>query len=360
MKRRPGSVTLAHSPYPMRLPHALFALLWAWSGSVAFGQSPDSVATVQLNPSRLSAHYIAIDFSEAQRDSIGDRSIEVILLVQSSGKAEFFDANNAPESWLLDSLRAATGRLPLFALPDSSAFRESDEYIYTLRFSYPIYRSLANPFYVGPGIYQAFRLEDFEYYEPSPERLDMLFGAVANQFIGSPARHLAFGGGMVMNVTYGDRKERAYGLYMNFYGNKLRRPYELVTSRELNEGPPTLAVGLQYGRFRGRWSLLGELGFAQHNVSKPLDANDTNWDNFQGASFGLVVGRDFPLGRGRVDNLYGSPVLIRGNVSARLGLRYNHYDHPEARGLMAELAVGYRIVTFGVERYKLKGEKSWE
>lgn len=344
----------------MRLPYYLFALLWAGTGLVAFGQTPDSTAAVPLNPSRLSAHYVAIDFTEGQRDIIGDRSIEVILLLQASGRAEFFDANNAAEPWLLDSLRAATARLPLFAPSDSIPFDGFDEYIYTLRFSYPTYRQVANPFYPGPGIYRTRRLEDFEYYEPSRERLDVLIGAVANQFIGAPARHLAFGGGMAMNVTYGDEQGRAYGLFMNVYGNKLRTPYDITTTRELNAAPPTLAVGLQYGRYREQWSVMGELGFVQQNVSVPLNDDDNDWDHFQGASLGVLLGRDFPLGPGRADNMYGSPVLTRGNLSARLGLRYHFYGHREARGLMAEIGLAYRLATFLVERYKLKDRAGWD
>ena len=344
----------------MRLPYHLIALLWACTGLVAYGQTPDSVATVPLNPSRLSAHYIGIDFSEAQRDVIGDRSIEVILLLQASGRAEFFDANNAAEPWLLDSLRAATARLPRFAPSDSIAFDGFDEYIYTLRFSYPTYRQVANPYYRSPVIYEAHRLADYEYYEPSRERLDVLFGAVANQFIGAPARHLAFGGGMAMNVTYGDERGRAYGLFMSIYGNKLRTPYDITTTRELNSAPPTLAVGLQYGRYREQWSVMGELGFVQQNVSTPLNDDDNDWDHFQGASLGVLLGRDFPLGPGRADDLYGSPVLTRGNLSARVGLRYNFYGHREARGLMAEIGLAYRLATFTVERYKLKAEQAWD
>ena len=69
----------------------------------------------------------------------------------------------------------------------------------------------------------------------------------------------------------------------------------------------------------------------------------------------------FPWGPGgRAENLYGSPVLTRGNLSARLGLRYHFYGHREARGLMAEIGLAYRIAVFTVERYKLKAEQAWD
>ncbi len=313
----------------------------------------DSLAVNSPSASRLAARYYGIEFTREQRDSLADREIELILLIDTAGRASLADVNYLSDPVIIDSLVRTTRTLPPFQREFLDG--EPREYVYTLRFSYPKYRAAAsNLFFLQGGEFYRVKLEDFEYLERSKQRLDILYAAQINQFVGSPAKHLAFGGGIKMDVAYTDRNSNAYGLFMSFYGNKLRKTYDVNSSREQNSGPPTLLVGVQYGRWMEQWLLQGELGFAQHNVSVPLNDSDRDWLRFQGASLGLVANRAFPLGPGTTGYTYGNPRVSAGHLNTHVALRYNLYDHASASGLMVEIGVGYRLTAFGVERYKLR------
>jgi len=305
-----------------------------------------------LSASRLAATYYDIEFSPAQRDSLGDEQIELIMMIDTGGRASLYATNNVTDPVIIDSLRQRTEALPLFtpAIFDGRVI----ESVYTLYFSFPNYRRTFSGTSDLAYEYRRYTLEDFDYLERSQERIDILFAGAVNQFIGRPSRFLSTGGGMKVDIIYTDPGARAYGLFMSFYGNHLRRPYPIVTTRELNPAPPTLLVGLLYGRYFDAWSMQGELGYAQQNLSPRLGDDDNDWLRASGASLGIVLSRSFALGPGRFDYLYGSPTVSAGHISLHCALRYQHYDLNEASGLMAEVGIGYRLSTFRVESFGLK------
>ncbi|MCP9235257.1 hypothetical protein [Lewinella sp. JB7] len=313
----------------------------------------DREAIAPYSASRMAATYFGIEFSRGQRDSLAGRPIELIMTVDTSGRAHLQETYNVTNPAIIDSLRQRTLTLPRFD-PAISAGRPR-ETLYILSLTYPTYSSVPLGSYqpMSASYYRPKR-EDFESLNRSVERFDMLVGGAVNQFIGKPSRYLAFGGGMRIDMAYVDQKARAYGLFMSVYGNKQRAPYPITTNRELNEAPPTLLVGLLYGRYLGDYLVQGEVGFAQQNLSPSLSDHDRDWLRNEGATLGLGVNRTFALGPGSFDYLYGSPTVSAGHINLHLSVHYQAYKLAEASGLMLELGVGYRWSMFGVESYVLK------
>jgi len=229
--------------------------------------------------------------------------------------------------------------------------------IYFLKLTFPTYKFTQHRYGILQGsAYNEAKLDDFEYLIESGQRFDMTIGGLANQFIGKPAQHLGFGGGMKIDLSYAGKNNLIYGLNMSFYGNKLKKDYPINSTREQLKGPPTLLVGLIFGKWYGQFNIQGEINIAIQNITEKIGENDPGWVQLNGWSPGLIV--NYPIKFGKSDPMYyyGAPSLLENDLNIHLGVRYIKLSLKEATGLMVELGFSYRMSLKGIKEYKLKDE----
>ncbi|MBK8444928.1 MAG: hypothetical protein IPL35_16635 [Sphingobacteriales bacterium] len=182
----------------------------------------------------------------------------------------------------------------------------------------------------------------------------MTAGGLMNQFIGNPSKHLALGGGMKIDIAYSGKNKLIYGINMNFYINKLKEKYPLNTTRQQFDAPPTLLVGLIFGKWFDKFNIQGELGPIIQNVTENLGEYDKDWVQLKGWTSGVVINYPIKLGKSKPQYYYGSPTLLEHNLNLHFGLRYIKLSLKEATGAMVELGLSYRITSKKVKEYKLK------
>lgn len=300
---------------------------------------------------QLAIHYYGIEFTKLQREQLKDKEIEFIFTIDVSGKSMLAEVNGITDPDIIDSLIRRTEYVEHFNPQIRNGIAE--EAIYFMQLRFPSYRMTA--FQYGMVFSEA-KLEDFEFIEKSGVRFDMLFGGLANQFIGTPSEYLSTGGGMKVDISVTDKRQLIYGFNMSFYGNRLKKDYPINSLRVQNSGPPTLLVGLIFGKWFDKFSLQGELNFAIQNVTPRIDENDRDWVQLRGWSPGLIINYPIKLGRESPLYYYGSPALISHRLNVHFGLRYVCLSLREASGIMTELGLSYRMGMEGIKSYKLKDE----
>lgn len=303
----------------------------------------------------LAVKYYGIDFNKEQRLLLKDQEVEFIFQIDERGNPNLSEVNGINNIAIIDSLKNKTRNIENFNPRIRNGVAEPS--IYFMQLVFPTYKMTKSSFELLRGsAYNEARLEDFEYIKKLNTRFDLIIGGMANQFIGKPANHLGFGGGMKIDMSFTDKKKYLYGLNMSFYGNKLKKEYPLNTNREQFSAPPTLLVGAIFGKWFNRINIQSEFNVAIQNITEKIGDNDPEWIQLKGWSPGIVVNYPIKLGRENPMYYYGSPTLFLNNLNLHFGLRYLFLSINEASGLMAELGISYRMTLKGVKEYKLKDE----
>lgn len=319
---------------------------------------------VPITAARLVSFYYDIDFDSTQRAYLADKEVELVYLIDTAGYAELTGINPDLPADIADSLHTRTTRLPRFSYRDTEPNQPPQEFLYGVMFDFPGYddRTAAprgNPapqrggYVNGMLLFNRAGPDDFVYLTRTTRRLGVAFGGHLAQPIGQRASYLATGGGMHIHIDYSDEKARTYGLLMTFDGNRRMEELPLTSSLAQGAAPPTLTVGLSYGRDIGPLLLRGELGLSQMNLTETVD---NEFVESSGWSVGLVADYLIPLGQGSSEFMYGSPTVSVGNLCPKLALRYYHLDVSELRGLSLEIGVNYRLIAYGVKDFKYRPE----
>jgi hypothetical protein len=287
---------------------------------------------------KLALVYYKIDFTKEQRKALQDKEIEFIYLIDPAGHATLEEINGVVEKAILDSLQQATSRLPRFYPRRVNGIAES---------------------FQQAASYQETAYEDFAYIHKSGARLDILFGGVANGFLGSPGKYLGPGGGMKIEIMGIGKKGIGGGLLMSFYGNKLRQNYPIDSDRAQNSAPPTMLVGFGLNKAlvkkeRREFNAQVEFNYAIQNITASLGENDKDWTQLKGFSPGLVGNYLIQVGKNKTAYYYGSPSIFCHYLNIHGAVRPVFFNLKEARGVMLELGLSYRLGTHFVDEYRLK------
>ena len=328
-------------------PLQVFILLLVFAAGTVCAQS----STATLSSARIAAHYYDIDFTPTQYEQLAGKEIELILVVDSFGRAELTGVNPDMTVDVQDSLYRRTLTLPRLYGEGAEAREES---MYTIWFTYPQRNQgrYVNPYWDGVAAYSKAQPEDFEYLELSKARLELSFGTNLVQPLAARNNYLHTGAGGGMEIGISDNKGRLYGLFMQIAGNKRKQDLPIATGGLTPlSAPLTLSVGALYGRYAGNWSIKASLGVGQTNLT---DGDPDEFLHTDGVTLGLRVDRLLYLGTGDPEYAYAEPMLARGSISPHLALRYFHASIPEFRGPSLEVGIAYRIQLFGVDRYKLR------
>ncbi len=301
----------------------------------------------------LALEYYKIDFTKAQRKRLKNVEIEFIYRIDEQGNPDLVDINGLTDRDLLDSLRSQTPKLPRFSPMLQGGIPAAS--IYTMLLVFPSYKQDVNQIATVSSLaYRKIKIEDFESIHKSGQRMDMILGGMLNQFTGNPARHLATGGGMKIDLLFTARNRLAYGLNMNIYGNQLKREYPLQITRKQLPAPPTLLVGASFGRSFGYADVHLQVSLAVQNITQNQGDSDPEWVQLKGWSPGLVVNFPIRLGKETFYDYYGSPSLFSNNLNFHLGLRPVFLSLREASGGMLEAGISYRMSFHMVDEYRLK------
>lgn len=302
---------------------------------------------------QLAIQYYGIEFTKEQRKEIKGVEIEFIFSIDEFGKPTLAEVNGVQNQDIVDSLRNKTMEVAPFypQIQDGQAVPS----IYFMKLTYPSYTYRPPSYeYMQGQVYNEAKLDDFEYIHESGRRFDMVIGGLVNQFIGSPAKHLNFGGGMKLDLGYAGKNKLIYGINMSIYSNKLKKDYPINSTREQLNAPPLVLVGLVFGKWFDKFSVQAEVNAGSQNITEKRTEDDPDWIQLKGWSPGLVVNYPIQLGANSPVYYYGSPTLINNSLNLHLGLRYVKLSLEEASGFMAEFGVSYRLSIRSVNEYKLK------
>ncbi|GHA61058.1 hypothetical protein [Pontibacter akesuensis] len=305
--------------------------------------------------SKVALPFYKINFSEAQKQLLQQKEIELVFFIDEEGLPTLEDIKGTTDAAILDSLRSAAANIPLFHPRTVNGVKESA--LYFLQFQLPVYEpAAAEERYVH---YKTRAHEDFEYIHKSGQRLDILMGAVANTFLGKPNEYLQPGGGMKLDMMFTGKKGFGGGMVMSFYGNKLKQPYPISSGREQNSAPPMLMLGVAANKAfaekeRTEFNAQLELAYAVQNVTPKLEYEDEDWVQLKGFSPGVVVNYLIKLGKDRASFYYGAPTLYNHYLNVHGAVRPVFFNLKEATGLMLEVGLSYRLGTHFVDEYRLK------
>lgn len=330
-------------------------LIAALSYSQVGPDTTSSPATPIGGIERLALRYYDIEFTPEQRKLIEGVKLELIFLVSDEGVATLESVNGVRNRAILDSLYSRDPFLPGFIPEIRKGIPKQS--LYFIQFIFPTYSLERADVYQQQLIfYKPPTLEDFESLEMSNQRLDIIFGGMANSFFGSAADYLSPGGGMKVEMSFTTENLMFYGFNMNFFGNKRIQDYDLSSPLPQFSHPPTLFLGATVGRWFGVYNLQLDLNYAIQNITERLEDDDSDWVQFRGFSPGVVLHRVLQLGKDRfqANSSYGRPIFVAHCLNFSLGLRYLKMSQNSASGFMAEVGVSYRLATKLIESYRLK------
>lgn len=328
-----------------------------FTGSRAYSQQeqPDAGPVPLGGHDKLALHYYKINFSREQQAILQEVEIEFIFSIDAEGVPTLEDIKGIEDEAILDSLHYTSQRLPQFQPMVQNGQPESS--FYFLKLQFPKYSYIEYPH--AMQLYRDLRYEDFEYIQKSGDRLDVLFGGLANAFLGSPADYLAMGGGMKVDVMYTGKQGIGGGLVMSFYGNKLKQEYPVNSPRQQNSAPPTLLMGLALNKIlhekeRREFHLQLELNYAVQNVTARLGEYDPDWVQLQGFSPGVVGNYLTKIGKDKTSHYYGAPTIYNHYLNIHGALRPVFFDLKEATGVMVEVGLAYRMGYHFISAYRVK------
>lgn len=303
----------------------------------------------------LAIKYYGIEFTKEQRSSLKDKEIEFIFQVDEKGKPTLSEINGITDLGIIDSLKNKTKEIADFNPRIRNGIPEPS--IYFMQLVFPTYRMTEQRLgFLQGAAYNEADFEDFEYINLDNSRIEVIFGALMNQFIGKPSNYLKVGGGMKTEVSYTGKKGYIYGLDMSIYGNKLKKDYPLNNTREQLASPSTILVGAVFGKWFNKINVQSEFHLAAQNVTEKEEGEDPEWIQLNGWSPGILVNYPIRIGKQKTMYYYGRPSVFENNLNLHFGLRYFFLSIPEASGIMAEIGVSYRMTIKGVNEYKLKDD----
>ena len=333
----------------------LLILFGIYNSNAQILDSLNQNASPKYGVNQLAIKYFGIEFTKEQRKEIENVEIEFIFSIDEDGNPTLSEINGVKNQEIIDSLKRKTNEIERFN-PQIRNGKPTPS-IYFMKLTFPAYKFNDSTYgFLQGSAYNEAKLEDFEYLNESGQRFDMTIGGLANQFIGKPSEYLGFGGGMKIDLAYAGKNNLIYGLNMSFYGNKLKKDYPINSTRDQFKAPPTLLVGLIFGKWFDNFNIQGEINFGVQNLTEKFDKNDNDWVQLKGWSPGLTINYPIKLGKSNPLYYYGAPSLYDNMLNFHFGIRYLKFSLKEATGFMTELGVSYRLSIKGVKEYKLKDD----
>ena len=259
-------------------------------------------------------------------------------------------AKGIDEPELLDSLAAATARLPYF----QPAVRDGVpvESVYGIYFTYPTQpgRGLTEQRRVGLFSNEYLSEEDLEDYEFSRTVFLLDYNLFFSQPFGKASKDLKAGGGL--DLVFGTRLNEKWGVGLGFgadFANQKRSFPEDALQREDNFLGSVYLSGvgdrLLHVSPRQEWVLRGELGYTSLNFQTGEDERPEAKLAFGGVQTGLSVHytRGFSHPTTAVRDVRGRAVTSGFSYKFFGGVRHRYFGDNSGTGFHIFLGAGFRI-----------------
>ena len=296
---------------------------------------------------RLALNYFGIEFTKEQRRELKTSELELIFLIESTGKSILEEINGIQDTHIIDSLVNRSNNILFNPKLENGIPKEA---LYFLKLEFPAYAPVFSTLdHANLYLFHKSEIEDFDFLEISSRRIDLMIGGLLNHFVGNPGSYLATGGGFKVDVSWAGDHHYLFGLSMSIYGNKLKKNYPLHTTRKQFDSPPTMLIGATFGKWispingERNFNLQIELNYSIQNLTENQVKNDPDWVQLRGFSPGVVLNYSKQIGRNRTSSFYGGPTLASNNLNFSLGIKPIFFNLSEATGLMIEFGIGYRL-----------------
>lgn len=308
---------------------------------------------------KLAKSFFSINFqNEEQRELMG-KHLELVFHIDQMGvptlEAVFGTDNNV----IRDSFLQKTEEIPLFIA--ARAGGDYTESMYALGLTYPSFQTVYQ--YLQKSNIHAFRkakMEDFEKLELKDSRFDLVFGGVVNTPAGSISNHLRSGGGLKLDFIFTGRNGWGGGLVATGHYNRLFNNFSIPSTVPNLKYPTTNMIGLS----ANKWMALGEklhglllqleLNYTYFLLTEKEEINDPESVVFKGFSPGLSVHFPIQIGQPTTSTLYYSPALVSHYINIHAAIRPLFLDFRQARGILFELGLSYRMGIIRVKSYEFK------
>jgi hypothetical protein len=318
--------------------------------------------TTEVSPaggiSKLAIHYYKIDFTKEQRTQLEQTELELIYSIDERGKPVLEKVNGISDPAIVDSLIRQTERVSFFNPQIVDGKPEASVYFMKLRFP-KYYSNVSIGFDDDIRQFRKARHDDFESIEYK-HSMDIVIGGMLNAYGGSAQEHLNTGGGMKVDMLFMGQKNWGGGFTMDFYGNKLKKPYPISSTRAQTKAPPTLLMGgfasKKINQRGGSNELIIQVdaNMALQNVVTRENNLDKDYVQFFGFSPGLVLHYNIAIGHEKPGLYYFQPVMVRNFINLNVALRPLFYENKAASGVMFEVGISWRLRTQFIDSYRFK------
>ena len=337
---------------------ALFAIVCWASVAVAQSEQPYTPPRPTVSAFDLALHYINLDWSDAQVDSLAENLIELTFYVDDVGEPFLQSARGFESPAIFAKLVAATGELIYFQPARRGEARTAGEFVFWMRFpraglgTYSAYEVYGSPLIYGPDSLA----ESFTLYRRA---LYLDLNLFYPGHLGEVGTYLGGGIGYDMGATFRWTNRLGAGLILGLEANDRHRdfPEDPIPGRD--EWSSGVFIGgrldyLAWSRGRSFLTLQPELAYGVLNAANRLEPEaETGWVQYRGAHAGLTINFSRRLGAYRPNlTLHPDETTARYHaLSAIAGLRYRYYGDKVGTGAYWFLGVGYR---FGRDDFRRK------
>jgi hypothetical protein len=313
--------------------------------------------------------YYRIDFTQEQLEYLRTHEAELIFSVSDKGKAVLEKVNDIDNRAVIDSMMRVSHQLPEF-FPKISNGRAVNA-VYFMKLAWPHYEQLLpqqqQPFqpmvpymmtpFLQPGPIHKKKLDEFESYTYL-YRYDMTFGGLTSSPMGNMANYSQGSGGIRFDCMFFGSKGWGGGFSTFFISNRRIRPYPGTSLSSLSSRMPSTFFSFNVGKVLERKAGDILIQFEPAFVMQEL----LSYDNFSsgkpnflmGFSPGVSIHYALGIGPGHMNQYYYFPTAIRNYVNFHVAARPMVMNLNDARGVMMEAGISYRLALKHVRDYKLR------
>ena len=323
----------------------------------------DREAVAPFSPAGMALHYIALDWTPEQWDTLSGRHAELVYLVDTAGLPTLRVLRGVDETDLRDSFFTATDRLPRW-LP-TRRDGKPQESLYALEIDFPAFGTPYEEIVRYEGFF------DFTWDTIAPDTIAthyrrtgssgyIDFNVAYNTYYGRVKNYLNPGVAWGFHVWGRGTKSWTYGLSLGGEFNNRSQPFPIDPFPNRDDRSST---GFFIGGFAGPRLLLTErsdltlnleLAYGQLSASDRIDPeSEIGYSAYRGFHSGLRL--NYSLRPGRYQPVTAGPerdeltALMHG-INLVAGVRHRYYGNREGTGLYLFAGLGYRFANYTLRR----------
>jgi hypothetical protein len=306
-----------------------------------------------LSLARFVMHYLSLKWTDEQWEQLAGREIELLYVIDDIGEPFLEGVRGTEDAIIIDSLRAATSRLPYFT-PATEAGQRTES-LFSARINFPAYQPAEGDEELTVLVIPApvDRDELASKYERNRNAIFLDFNATFVDHLGRLDTYLKPGGGLDMHIggRWSDRWGAALSVGMEFHGRRQPFPDDPYPNRE-DQSSTDISFGGLLDRVltttdRGLLSLRGELAYGQLNAANRLESggSEEGWVAYRGLHTGVHLSYSIRIGRYTPNVSYSREETTARYSALNIvgGLRYRYYGDREGTGAFYFLGLGYRL-----------------